>query len=405
MRNVSDPTHRDNPVATFRSLPISLVLLWLVGNALRLSILAVPPVIPALRSEFNLSGTDIGILTSLPVVLFAAAALAGSRLVAGLGAVTAVVIGLMLTGLGSALRGAAWDVTTLFAATVVMGAGVAVTQPAMPALVGRWLPDRIGLGTGIYTNGLLVGEILPVALFPLLLAFPGGGWRGTFIFWAAPTVVIAFLVLALSPREPDKPIAVSPRWLPDMRARDVFRLAFVFASASAVYFGANAFLPGYLTEAGRPDLISPALTALNVGQLPASLCLIGFGRQLEARAWPFVAAGLVSISCIAGIVTTASAVTVAYAAGLGFAAGGAFALGLTLPPLLSTPTEVARVSGAMFTISYASTVVVSVLSGALWDLTGAARVAFLPIALAVVPSIVLVLTIRFDRRPRVGAQE
>jgi len=37
-----------------------------------------------------------------------------------------------------------------------MGAGVAVTQPALPALVGRWLPRRIGLGTGIYTNGLLV---------------------------------------------------------------------------------------------------------------------------------------------------------------------------------------------------------------------------------------------------------
>jgi len=33
-----------------RPLPIALVLLWLVGDALRLPILAVPPVIPALRS-------------------------------------------------------------------------------------------------------------------------------------------------------------------------------------------------------------------------------------------------------------------------------------------------------------------------------------------------------------------
>jgi MFS transporter, CP family, cyanate transporter len=393
---------RENFVVTFRSLPTSLVLLWLVGNALRLSILAVPPAIPALRGEFNLSGTEIGILTSLPVVLFAVAALVGSRLVARLGAVRAVVVGLLLTGLGSALRGAAWDVTTLLAATVVMGAGVAVTQPAMPALVGRWLPDRIGFGTGIYTNGLLVGEILPVALFPLLVPFLGGSWRGTFVFWAVPTVAIALLVMAASPREPEPPITVSPRWLPEQRARDIFRMAFVFASASALYFGANAFLPGYLADAGRPDLVSPVLTALNLGQLPASLFLIGFARQLEARAWPFVAAGLVSILCIVGIATTASAVTVACAAMLGFSAGGAFALGLTLPPLLSAPNEVARVSGAMFTISYASTVVISVLSGAVWDLTGAARVAFLPIALAAVPSIVLVLTLRFDRKTNVG---
>ena len=74
---------------------------------------------------------------------------------------------------------------TLFAATIVMGAGVAVTQPAMPALVGRWLPQRIALGTGIYTNGLLFGEILPVAFFPVL--FPrSGSWRATFVLWAVP---------------------------------------------------------------------------------------------------------------------------------------------------------------------------------------------------------------------------
>ena len=109
---------------TSRPLPIALVLLWLVGNALRLPILAVTPVIPALRSEFGLSGTEIGILTGLPVILFAAAAMAGSRLVARLGAVAAAVAGLLLAAFGSALRGAAPDMATLFAATIVMGVGV-----------------------------------------------------------------------------------------------------------------------------------------------------------------------------------------------------------------------------------------------------------------------------------------
>ena len=70
------------------------------------------------------------------------------------------------------------------------------------------------------------------------------------------------------------------------------------------------------------------------------------------------------------------------AAVVGFAAGAAFALGLTLPPLLSKPEEVARVAAAMFTISYASTVVVSLICGALWDVTATARAAFLPIIIA-----------------------
>jgi len=181
-------------------------------------------------------------------------------------------------------------------------------------------------------------------------------------------------------------------------------LGLIFAGSSAVYFGSNAFLPGYLSEAGRSDLISPALTALNLGQLPASLLLIGFARQIEGRAWPFVLAGLLGLVSVVGVATTASVVTVASAAVLGFACGAAFALALTLPPLLSTPSEVAGVSGAMFTISYASTVVVSVLSGLAWDFTGAARFAFLPIALSALPVALLALTIRFDRRPRVIIQ-
>ena len=144
----------------------------------------------------------------------------------------------------------------------------------------------------------------------------------------------------------------------------------IFAGASALYYGSNAFLPGYLTSAGRPDLVNPALTALNAGQLPASLLLIGFARHLERKVWPFVLTGLISIGCIGIIVVTANAATVAATAVLGFVIGAAFALGLTLPPLLSAPGEVARVSAAMFTISYASAMAVAVIGGVAWDLTG-----------------------------------
>jgi CP family cyanate transporter-like MFS transporter len=377
---------------------LSLALLWLIGIALRLAILAVPPVIPALRDEFHLSGTAIGLLSGVPIVMFALAALIGSRLVSRIGVVAAAVVGLMLTALGSAGRGGAANVAFLFAATVVMGAGVAVTQPAMPALVGRWLPHRIVLGTGVYTNGLLVGEILPVAVFPLLFPALGESWRATFVFWALPIAAIGLLVLLTAPRHQGAKVAVSSRWWPDWPARDVWRLGLIFGGVGPLYFGTNAFLPGYLTEVGRADLISPALTALNLGQFPASLLLMGFARRVESQAWPFVVSGILGLVGLAGIVVTAGPLTVASAGVLGFAAGAAFALGLSLPPLLSTPGEVARVSAAMFTISYAETVAVSVLCGALWDSTGIVQAAFLPIVLSTLPSILLAPTIKFGRK-------
>ena len=291
---------------------------------------------------------------------------------------------------------------SLLVATVVMGAGVAVTQPAIPALVGRWLPDRIVLATGVYTNGLLMGEILPVALFPVLFPALGGSWRATFVLWAVPIAAIALLVLLMAPRQQRQRADTSSRWWPDWPARNFLRLGLIFGASVRFILQSNAFLPGYLSEAGRSDLISPALTALNLGQFPASLLLMGFARRVESRAWPFRAGGG-DRSCRScrrrrygehghgGQAPPCSDLPLA----------PRLRLILTLPPLLSTPGEVARVSAAMFTISYAITVLVSVLCGAVWDLTGMARFAFLPIAFAVLPSILLAPTIRFDRKPTI----
>src|SRR3979411_134539 len=175
-------------------------LLWIAGIGLRVTILAVPPLIRLIHDDLHMSETEGGILSGLPIVLFVLAAVPGSLLIARLGATTTLVAGLLVTALGCALRGFAPDFLLLCAATVVTGLGVAVMQPALPPLVRAWLPDRIAFGTAVYTNGLLVGEILPVALTALVLVLVGGSWRLAFAVWAVPCVVIALLILALAPR-------------------------------------------------------------------------------------------------------------------------------------------------------------------------------------------------------------
>ena len=114
-----------------------LSLLWLGGVGLRLAILAVPPVLALIISDLGLSGTEVGILNAIPVFLFAVVSIPGSLLIARVGSVPALVIGLLIAAVGSALRGFAFDATTLYAATVLMAAGIAVTQPAMLERVPR----------------------------------------------------------------------------------------------------------------------------------------------------------------------------------------------------------------------------------------------------------------------------
>src|SRR5512135_1934159 len=106
----------------------ALLLLWLAGTALRLTILAVPPVIPHIHDDLALNATQIGILTGLPSMLFAFAAVPGSLLIARLGVTTAMVVGLALNAIGGALRGALPDLYWLYAMTIAMGAGVAIMQ-------------------------------------------------------------------------------------------------------------------------------------------------------------------------------------------------------------------------------------------------------------------------------------
>jgi CP family cyanate transporter-like MFS transporter len=380
----------------------ALLLLWLAGNALRLTILAVPPVIPLIHDDLNLSATQIGVLTGLPSMLFAFAAVPGSLLIARLGVRTALVVGLSLTALGGALRGALPDVAWLYAMTIATGAGVAIMQVTMPPAVRTWLPDRIGFATAVYTNGLLIGEILPVALMlPLVLPMVHGSWQWGFVVWSVPVAIIALIVLLAAPRVPLNAAVARRRWWPDWNSHLIWRLGIMLGTINATYFATNAFIPDYLRSNGQGEWISAALTALNLGQLPASFILLAVAGRLERKVWPYVVCGVLCLLATLGIVFGTGAWIVASAALQGFAAAAILILVLALPPLLSPPDDVHRVTAAMFTISYSCAVIVPVISGILWDLSGIAALAFLPIALCGI--LLVILAPAINHVPAIGS--
>ncbi len=384
-----------------RQVLTSIALLWLAGNGLRLTILAVPPLIPAIHDEFHMSETQVGILAGLPVVLFAFAAIPGSMLIARFGALATAIIGLVVTGLGSALRGAAPDVWLLYGATIVTGFGVAVMQPSMPPLVRAWLPDRIGFATAVYTNGLIIGEILPVALMiPVVLPLVGGSWRLAFVAWGVPCLAIAAALYAFAPRPAAARLdsAAARKWWPDWRSSLLWRLGLMLGGVNAAYFSTNAFLPDYLSQLGRPDLIGPGLIALNIGQLPASFLLLTLVGRVEKRAATYLIFGALTLAAALGIIFGKDLMIVAAAALVGFSASAVLILMLALPPLLSAPEDVPRMAAGMFTISYSCAVIVPIVSGLVWDATGVPATGFVPIALAALLIIVFAPTLRLHDR-------
>jgi CP family cyanate transporter-like MFS transporter len=384
-----------------REFWVVIGLLWLAGAGLRLTVLAVPPVILLIAADLNLSGTEIGVLSGLPVILFGLGALPGSLLIVRFGALRTLVAGLLIAGLASGLRGAMPNVFVLYAATVVMGAGIAIMQPALPPLVQEWMPKRVTFGTAVCTNGLLVGETVPVMVtVPLVLPLVDGSWRLALGIWGIPLLITAILMSVLAPR-PTHGASASAKgrsWWPDWRSKTVWQLGILFGSVNSSYFGVNAFLPGHLTAAGRPDLIAAALTALNFGQVPASFLLLVAAGRLELRAWPLISCGALMLLCLAGVAATGDIWTVVFAGLLGFLGAFVLTLGFALPALLTEPSDVARLSAAMFTISYSESLLIAVLSGAAWDLAGSPRFAFLPMALALSALLVMPAIMPLRRR-------
>jgi MFS transporter, CP family, cyanate transporter len=382
---------------------LRLAVLWLAGADLRLTVLAVPPVLPLIHHQFALSERAVGALSALPVLLFGLAAIPGSLLITRLGPRRAATLGLMVIAAGSAARGIGPSAPMLFAMTFVMAAGVAVMQPALPVLVAEWFVRRIGFATAVYANGLLIGEALPAALtIPWVLPLVGGSWPASFVVWAVPVAGTALLAALCS--TPKRPIAVSEagsaptaRWWPDWSRRETRQLGLMLGGTGGLYFAANALIPDYLHAIGQPRLVTAALSALNLGQLPASVLLLLAARQLSLSKAALAAVQIVNLLGILALLTEIPWLGVLGAGIIGFGCAFSLIVTLAMPPQLAAAADVPRLSAAMFAIGYSFSFLVPVIGGAIWDAVGVPAIGFAAPAVASLSVLATALTFHFPR--------
>ncbi len=361
---------------------LRLVVLWLAGIDLRLTLLAIPPVLPLIRQDLHLDESRVAALSTLPVLILGLGAVPGSLLIARVGARRALILGLLIIGLGSALRGQGGSTPSLFAFTFVMGLGIAISQPTFAALVSQWFPSSIARVTGIWSNGLLVGEMLAASLtLPVVLPLVGGSWSASLVLWSVPVVGTALLLWGTTAHDSDEARYWRGSGWPDWRNVRVWQLGLLQSGASLTYFGANTFIPDFLHEIGQPDLVGLALATLNTAQIPASLAIGLIPWRVLSRPAASVAAGSATLLALAAILSRQPALIVAGAATLGFVGAYILVLSFTLPALLAGPRDVSRLSSGSFTVGYTIAFVATVAGGALWDATHLSALAFLPVLL------------------------
>lgn len=360
------------------------MLVWLVGIDLRLTILAVPPVLPAIHRDLVLSEAAVGALTGLPVLILSVAAIAGSALIARIGARRAWIAGLLLIAICGAARGAGPSTAMLFVMTIVMGIGVAVCQPAAPTVVGEWFPGQIGFATAIYVNGLLVGETLSAALtIPYVLPWLHGSWEWSFVFWSLPVALTVALLVAFT-RETPAHADSAAEWWPNWRDGFMWRLGIIQAGASVAYWGANAFIPDYLHAVAKPELIGPSLAVMNIGQLPASFATLFLAQRLAGKREVFIYLGLVALAGLAIFILAPGWLGVLAIGFVGAATSFTMVMVLALLPMVAEQRDVHHLTAGVLTISYGGTFIGNFLSGVLWDATHAPLAAFVPLGVGAV---------------------
>lgn len=139
------------------------VIAFIVGLNLRPILASVGPLFSVLQREVGLSATEFSLLTTLPVAMMGLAALSGPWLLARVGAVRGIMIGLFILLLACSFRGMSATLTGLMTTALLGGASIGMIQALMPALIKREYVQTASTVMSLFSTGIMAGAALAAA--------------------------------------------------------------------------------------------------------------------------------------------------------------------------------------------------------------------------------------------------
>lgn len=347
-----------------------LVGLLLVGIALRPQLGGVGPLVPRIQHDLDVSHAVAGLLGTIPLLcmgLFAPRAAAVAR---RLGTARAIGAALGLVALFGALRAVVHEAWAVLVLTVPIGIGIAVAGTLLPLAVREFLPQRLGVGTGVYSAGMNVGSGLSPAL-AVPIAVWLGGWRGSLALMAGVSglLAVAWLVLTRG-RGRTARSQLRPARMP-LRSGMAWTCSAIFGLLGISFYGIAAWLPDSLGEHGWNDANAGYVLAVTMAaSAPVVLAVPSLAERFGSRRSWVVAGALLQ--------AVAMALFIVYPGGswgwsvvLGASLGIEFATLMSLPlDLGNAPAQVAAAAGMMLGIGYTLSALGPFLLGAVRDLTG-----------------------------------
>lgn len=302
---------------------------------LRTAVTSLTPLLDTLRAQFGFGPGIAGVLGMLPTAAFAFFGVATVRIVHRFGLEKTTALAMVLATLGLLVRGWAPGVATLGLASLLALAGMGIGNVALPPLVKRWFPDRVGSLSAAYITVLQAGTMVPAFVaVPLAQAF---GWRVSLAAWALPAALalVPWLVLSLQQArvhahggdiDTTRPPPGARVW----RAPLAWALCAMFGMTSLATYAMFTWLPRWFVDAGASEAQGGNLLGIySAVGLATSLCVPLLAARLRRPALIVLAAVLCYAAGFAGMLLAPLRLSWLWASALGLA-GATFPLGLVL---------------------------------------------------------------------------
>lgn len=340
---------------------------------LRPAITSVGPLIGYIREDLGISNGVAGLLTTIPLIVFAVLSPLAPKFASRYGNETAIFAGLVVLLAGMIIRtfGA---MIGLLLGTVLIGVGIAIGNVLLPGIVKERFPDKIGLMTSVYSTamGMLAGIASGLAI-PLSegLKF---GWKNALLFWA----ILAIVAICLwFPLISGKQRSAEP---PTVHISNVFLLRSPLAWQVTFFMGLQSFL-FYSMVAWLPEILqADGLSASTAGWMLFLVQIAGLPATFAAPALSDKYADQRRIVAVLGAIYLAGLVGLLYGGPLllivfwiiliGIGQGASIGLVLALFGLRTRSSEQASaLSGMAQSIGYLLAALGPILIGVLYDKT------------------------------------
>ncbi|MCO6058817.1 CynX/NimT family MFS transporter [Pseudomonas sp. MOB-449] len=356
-------------------------LLVVLGLNLRPILASVSPLLADIRSATGMGFQTTALLTTLPVICMGLVALLSNRL-GGLGERRGIGLGLALIAGACLARLLCGQAGPLLATALVGGAGVALIQTLLPAVIKRRFEGRVALAMGVYSASLMGGGGLS-ALFSPLLARHFEHWQAGLGFWLLPALLA--LVLWLSRPLPSPAHMAVRRPASFLRNRRAWLLALYFGLVNCGYMSMVAWLPAYYQQLGWSPARSGSLLAfMTIFQVLAALGMPALAQRSVDRR-PLLSVSLMAQAVgFAGLIWAPLELSALWVALIGFGLGACFALSLILTlDHRRDPREAGQLAAFVQGVGFLINAISPWLSGWLRELTGGFTVAWLVLVVSV----------------------